>query len=76
MRKQAIDKKSYTYIKFQDFLYTVLAKEYKLKGSVSVPGLNSGFSFRTIFNDASEGFLKKLENAGFRLEYKGEKGII
>ncbi len=71
--KEAIEKKAYTYIKFQDFLYTVLAKE-SLKGSV--PGLNSGFGFRTIFNDASMEFLKKLEKAGFRLEYKGEKGLI
>ncbi len=68
-----IEKKSYTYIKFQDFLYTVLAKE-SLKGSI--PGLNSGFGFRTIFNEASMNFLQNLEKAGFKLEYKGEKGFI
>ena len=47
--KEAIEKKSYTYIKFQDFLYTTLAKE-SLKGSLP-GGLNSGFEFRTIFNE-------------------------
>lgn len=70
---QAIDKKSYTYIRFQDFLYSTLAKE-SLKGSI--PALSGGFEFRTVFNDASMDFLKKLEKGGFRLEYKGEKGII
>lgn len=68
-----IEKKAYTYINFQDFLYTVLAKE-SLKGSV--PGISPGFGFRTVFNDASMSFLKKLEKEGFKLEYKGEKGLI
>ena len=68
-----IEKKSYTYIVFQDFLYYTLAKE-SLKGSI--PGINSGFGFRTIFNEASMNFLNNLEKAGFKLEFKGEKGFI
>lgn len=70
---EKIEKKSYTYIKFQDFLYTVLAKE-SLKGSIL--GVNSGFEFRTIFNEASMKFLSKVEKSGFTIEFKGEKGII
>lgn len=70
---QAIEKKSYTYIRFQDFLYSTLAKE-SIKGSI--PGLSGGFEFRTVFNDASMKFLKMLEKGGFTLEFKGEKGII
>ena len=70
---KAIEKKSYTYIKFQDFLYTVLAKE-SLKGSI--PNLNSGFEFRTIFNDDSMNFLSHIEKSGFTLEFKGEKGFV
>ena len=71
---ETLEKKAYTYIKFQDFLYSVLLKESHLKGSI--PGLNSGFGFRTIFNEASAKFLEDLEKAGFKLEYKGEKGLV
>jgi hypothetical protein len=70
---QAIEKKSYTYFRFQDFLYQVLAKESH-KGSI--PSLSGGFEFRTIFNEASMKFLATLEKSNFTIAYKGEKGII
>lgn len=68
-----IEKKAYTYIVFQDFLSYTLSKE-SLKGSI--PGINGGFGFRTIFNEASMSFLNNLEKVGFKLEFKGEKGFI
>ena len=72
---QKILNKSYTYFKFQDFLYSVITKEKSFKGNL--PVLSGGLEFRTAFSEASIEFLKKIEkNGGFVLEYKGEKGLI
>lgn len=66
--------KSFTYIRFKDFLYTTLSKEKRFKSYI--PNLSLGFEFRTVFEEESIEFLKKLEKNGFTVENVGNKGYL